>query len=67
MPQLFVVGREVLLHHVIAIGAAEIEDIVRIFFKQIKIGVHRFGEIFTDDLGIFPAPFRIQVGITDHV
>ena len=61
------IGREIFLHKPVAVGAAEIEDIVGIFFEELEIILHRFANIFVDDLGIFPAPLRIQVGVTDHV
>ena len=61
------VGGKIFLHEAITIGAAEVEDIMRIFIDESEIVFHRLANIFVDDLGILPSPFRIEVGIADHV
>ena len=61
------IGGIVFLHHAIAVGAAEIEDVMRVLFKKGEIVVHGLGKEFADDLGVFPAPLGIQVGIADDV
>src|SRR5215510_9053975 len=61
------VSRVILFHQAIAIGSGEVEDVARIFFKQHEIVPHRLGEVFLNDLWIFPAPFGIQMRITDNV
>ena len=61
------VGWEVFLHETVAIGAAEVEDVVRILFEQLEIILHSLADVFVDNLGIFPSPFRVQVGVPDDV
>src|ERR1017187_9930716 len=51
----------------VAVGAAEVENVMGIFVEQLEVILHGLANIFIDDLRIFPPPFRIQVGITDHV
>src|SRR4029077_7809532 len=46
---------------------AEIENIMRILVEQCEIIFHGLANVFVDDLGILPSPFRIEVGIADHV
>ena len=54
-----IVFRVIFLHHAIAIGAAEVEDLVEIFFEDRKAIVHRSGNIFGDGLNVIPAPSPI--------
>ena len=61
------IGRVVLLHQAVAVGAAEIENIVRILFEQFEVVLHRLAEVFVDHLGILPAPFRVQVRVSHHI
>ena len=65
--QSFEIRRVVLLHQTITICAGEVENVVRIFFKQREVVAHRLGEIFLNDLRIFPAPFGVEVRVTDDV
>jgi hypothetical protein len=60
-------GREVFLHETITASAAEIEDIVGILVEQLEVALHSLANVFVDDLGILPSPFRVEVGITDDV
>ena len=59
--------RVVLLHQAITICAGEVEDVVRIFFEQREIVPHRLGEILLNHLRIFPAPFSVEMRVTDDV
>ena len=61
------IGGIVFLHQAIAVGAAEIEDVMRVLFKQGEIIVKSVAKVFVDDLGVFPAPLRIQVSVADDV
>src|SRR5262249_29386505 len=55
------VSRIVFLHHAVPIGAAEIEDVVRILFEQREVVTRGLGEVFADDLRILPSPLRIEM------
>ena len=35
--------------------------------EQLEVILHSLANIFVDDLGILPSPFRIEVGIADQV
>ena len=61
------IGGIVFLDQAIAVGAAEIEDVMRVLFKQGEIIVKSVAEEFVDDLGVFPAPLGIEVGVADDV
>jgi len=61
------IGGIVFLHQTIAVGAAEIEDVMRVFFKKGEIIVQGAAEEFVDDLGVLPAPLGIQVGVAHDV
>ena len=61
------VGRIILFHHPITISASEVEDVMRILLEQRKVVAHRLGEIFLDDLRIFPTPFGVEVRIRNGV
>ncbi len=65
--QLREIGGKILLHKPVAIGAAEIENVVGILIEKPEIILHRLAKVFVDDLGILPSPLRIEVGVTDHV
>src|SRR5205085_4036197 len=60
-------GWVILLHQAVAVGPAEIKNIVRVLLEQGKVLVHGLAQVFVDDLRIFPAPFRVQVRVTDDV
>ncbi len=64
---LLIIGREILLHHAVAVGAAEVEDIVRVLLKQIEVQAHGLQNVLIDGGWIFPAPLRIQVRVANHV
>src|SRR5437868_11566279 len=49
MLQGYVVGRIVLLHQAVPIGAAEIENVVRILLEEREIVPHRFREIRSEE------------------
>jgi len=40
---------------------------MRIRIDKLEIILHRFANIFADHLGILPSPFRVEVGIPDHI
>src|SRR5271168_4249034 len=40
---------------------------MRILVEQREVILHGLANVFADDLGIFPSPFRVEVGIADHV
>ena len=61
------IGGKILLHETVPVGAAEVEDVMRILIEQGEIILHGLANIFADDLGILPSPLRIEVGIADHV
>ena len=65
--QLPIIFRPVFFHQAITIRAAEIENVVRILFKQREVVVHGLGQIFAYDLRILPAPLRVQVRIANDV
>src|ERR1035437_7149914 len=50
------IGRVVFLHHAVAIGAAEVEDVVRVLFEQVEIKQHRVLDVLADGGGVLPAP-----------
>ncbi len=58
---------KIFLHQAVAVGPAEIENVMRIFIEKPEIILHGLANIFVDDLRILPPPFRIEVGIADHV
>ena len=62
-----IIGGKVLLHETISVGAAEIENVVRIFVEQLEIILHGLADVFADDLGIFPSPLSVQVSVADHI
>ena len=35
--------------------------------EQLEVILHSLANIFVDDLGILPSPFRIEAGIADQV
>ena len=51
----------------ISIGAGEIENVVRILFKEREIVAHGLGQVLLDHLRILPAPFSIQVCIAHDI
>jgi hypothetical protein len=61
------IGRIVFLHQAIAVGAAEIEDVVGILFEEGEIIVEGVAKEFVDDLGVFPSPLGIEVRVADNV
>jgi hypothetical protein len=61
------IGRVIFLHKAVTVGAAEIENVMRILIDERKIILHGLANIFADHLGILPSPFRIEVGVTDYV
>lgn len=60
-----VLGGIVFPNQLIAVGAAEVENVVRILFEKAEVLPRGLGEKLPNDLRILPAPFRIKVGITD--
>ena len=61
------IGREILLHKAVAVGPAEIERIVRILFEQFEVILHGLANVFVDNLRILPAPFRVEVRVSNHI
>src|ERR1700756_1347678 len=66
LPELFEIGRVILLHQTVSIGSAEVEDVVRVFVDELEIVLQGIAQVLVDDLGILPAPFSIQMGITNN-
>src|ERR1019366_7910036 len=61
------IGRVVFLHHAVAIGAAEVEDVVRVLFEQVEIKQHRVLDVLADGGGVLPAPLGIEVSVADDI
>ena len=62
-----VVGRVVLLHHAVAVGAAEVEDVVRVLLDQREVLAHRLREVLPDRRRVVPAPLGVEVRVADDV
>src|SRR5437868_15074279 len=67
MLQGYVVGRIVLLHQAVPIGAAEIENVVRILLEEREIVPHRFREILPNNLRVLPPPLRVEMRVAHDV
>ncbi len=61
------VGREVLLHEAVTVGAREVEGVVRVLIEEAEVVFHGVTQILVDHLGILPAPLGIEMGIPDGV
>ncbi len=62
-----VVRRIVLLHKLVPIRAGPVENIIRVLLKQGKVLVQGVGNELVDDLRIAPAPFGVQMRVSDRV
>ena len=60
-------SREVLLHKAVAVGTAEIEDVVRILVEQREVILHCLANVFVDDLGILPSPFCVEMRVSNDI
>ena len=65
--QLGEIFRVILLHEPIAVRPAEIENVMGILLEQLEVLLHRLADVFVDDLGVFPSPLGVQMGIADDV
>src|SRR4029078_7476825 len=65
--QLLVIIRVILLHHLLASRAAEVETVVCILLEQLEVSVKRCGDELADHLRVSPAPLRVEVCISDGV
>src|SRR5216684_8881863 len=67
MLQRGVVGRVVLAHHPVTVGAAEVEDVVWILLEESEVVVHRVRQKFGDGAWVLPPPLRIEMRVADDV
>ena len=65
--QSFKIRGVILLHQAITICTGEVENVMRVLFKKREVVAHRLGEIFGNDLRIFPTPFRVEVRVTHDI
>src|SRR5262249_21647749 len=61
------IARIILLHQAVAVGAAEIENVVWVLFEQGEVVTHGFGKVLANYLRIFPTPLGIQMGVADNI
>ena len=62
-----IVGRKVLLHQPVAIGARPVEDVVRVLIHVVEVHPQGLEQVLADGLRKLPAPLCVQVSIGHHI